>query len=147
MSKKSAGKMSPLRVGVDSYSLWPLNLGPFKLMDWVKRNGGDGVQFSEVNVPPGRKLDMSFLKDLSQYAKEKHLYLEWGGGQHIPFDLRTGQPVDIFKINRRAAGQAQALGLSAVRSCSGGIHNCTAGISLRILARGYSSLPAEPPCP
>jgi sugar phosphate isomerase/epimerase len=128
------------RVGVDSYSLRPLNLDPFELLDWMKRNGGDGVQFSEVNLPPGRRLDKTFLRELSQYAKEQRLYLEWGGGQHIPFDLRTGRPVDIFKVNRRAAEQAQTLGLTAVRSCSGGLMRWTdeappTGVLLQAMAR------------
>jgi len=140
MPKKIDAKIGPLKVGVDSYSLGPLNLDAFKLMDWVKENGGDGVQFSEVNVPPGRRLDEPFLKDLSQYAKEKRLYLEWGGGQHIPFNLRTARPVDIFKINRRAAEQARTLGLAAVRSCSGGLMRWTddsppTGVLLRAMAQ------------
>jgi len=140
MPKNVAKKMRSLKVGVDSYSLQPLNLDPFRLMDWVKRNGGDGVQFSEVNLPPGRRLDKALLRDLSQYARERRLYLEWGGGQHIPFDLRTGRPVDIFKINRRAAGQAQVLGLAAVRSCSGGLMRWTddsppTGVLLQAMAQ------------
>jgi sugar phosphate isomerase/epimerase len=113
------------RVGVDGYSLHPLNLDPFGLLDWVKKSGGDGVQFSEVNLPKGRRIDKAFLRDLSQQARDQGLYIEWGGGQHIPFDLQTGRPVDIFKINRRAAEQAQTLGLSAVRSCSGGLMRWT----------------------
>jgi sugar phosphate isomerase/epimerase len=125
---------------VDSYSLRPLGLDPFALLDWVKKRGGQGVQFSEINLPPGRRIDRAFLRDLSQQAKENGLYLEWGGGQHVPFDLGTGRPVDIFKINRRAAEQAQALGLSAVRSCSGGLMRWTddsppTGILLRAMAQ------------
>jgi sugar phosphate isomerase/epimerase len=138
MLGKKTGKL--FRVGVDSYSLRPLNLDPFGLLDWVKRSGGEGVQFSEVNLPPGRRLDKTFLRDLSQYAREHRLYLEWGGGQHFPFDLRTGRPVDIFKVNRRAAEQAQALGLTAVRSCSGGLMRWTddsppTGILLQAMAQ------------
>jgi sugar phosphate isomerase/epimerase len=109
------------RVGVDSYSLRPLGLTPFELLDWVRANGGDGVQFSEVNLPPGRAPDRRYLKDLAKYAREKRLYVEWGGGQHIPFDTESGRPVDIAKINRRAAEQARILGLRAIRSCSGGL--------------------------
>ncbi len=128
------------RVGIDSYSLHPLRLTPFELMDWVKANGGDGVQFSEVNLPPGRRMDRAFLRDVSQYAGEMRLYLEWGGGQHIPFDLRTGRAVDIFKVNRRAAEQAHLLGLGAIRSCSGGLMRWTdesppTGIFLRAMAQ------------
>jgi sugar phosphate isomerase/epimerase len=113
------------RVGVDSYSLAPLRLSPFELLDWVKAAGGDGVQFSEINLPAKRKLDRIFLQDLAQYAREKNLYLEWGSAQHIPFDLRSGRPVDLFAINRRAAEQARALGACAVRSCSGGLMRWT----------------------
>jgi len=125
---------------LDSYSLRPLNLDPFELLDWVKKNGGDGVQFSEVNLPRGRRLDKTFLRDLSQYARERRLFLEWGGGQHIPFDLRTGRPVDIFKVNRRAAEQAQALGVTSVRSCSGGLMRWTddsppTGVLLQAMAQ------------
>jgi sugar phosphate isomerase/epimerase len=139
MPKAKAGRMRPLKVGVDSYSLRPLGLDAFGLLNWVKENGGEGVQFSEVNLPRGRRLDRSFLRDLSQRSRDLGLYLEWGGGQHIPFDLRTGRPVDIFKINRRAAEQARALGLSAVRSCSGGLMRWTddappTGILLRAMA-------------
>ncbi|MGB7295843.1 MAG: TIM barrel protein [Candidatus Aminicenantales bacterium] len=128
------------KVGVDSYSLHPLRLTPFELMDWVQAHGGEGVQFSEVNLPPRRRLDKAFLRDLAQYAREKRLYLEWGGGQHIPFDLRTGRPVDIFKVNRRAAEQARLLGLRAIRSCSGGLMRWTedslpTGVFLQAMAQ------------
>ena len=118
-------KPAPFKTGVDSYSLHPLKLTPFELLDWVKANGGDGVQFSEINLPPRRRLDRPFLRDLSQYAREKRLYLEWGGGQHIPFDLRTGRPVETFEVNRRAAEQAHLLGLRAIRSCSSGLMRWT----------------------
>ncbi len=112
---------APFRVGVDSYSLQPLGLSPFEVLDWVSANGGEGVQFSEVNLSGRRKPDRAFLKDLAQHAAGKRLYLEWGGGQHIPFDIRTGKPIDLFRINRRAAEQAGLLGVRTVRSCSGGL--------------------------
>jgi len=140
MPKETRRNSRRLRVGVDSYSLRPLNLDAFKLMDWVKMKGGEGVQFSEVNLPPGRRLDKAFLRDLSQYARERRLYLEWGGGRHIPLDFRTGRPADTFNINRRAAEQARALGLTAVRSCSGGLMRWTdelppTGVLLRAMAQ------------
>jgi sugar phosphate isomerase/epimerase len=108
-------------VGIDSYSLKPLRLSPFEYLDWAAQNGAAGVQFSEVNLPPERELDEAFLRDLAGFAAEKGLYVEWGGGQHIPFDLETRQPIDIAAVNRRAAGQARALGADAIRSCSGGL--------------------------
>jgi len=122
---KTPKREKAFRVGVDSYALRPLNLSPFEVLDWAEKNGGEGVQFSEVNVPARRAADKTFLKDLSPYAAEKKLYLEWGGGEHIPFNLETGEPKDIFKINRRAAEQAHLLGVKAVRSCSGGLMRWT----------------------
>lgn len=144
MKTNRDAKRRVFRVGVDSYSLSPLNFDAFAMLDWVKKNGGDGVQFSEISLPPGRKLDKALLRDLSQYAGENRLYLEWGGGQHIPFDLRTGRPVDIFAINRRAAEQARALGLTAVRSCSGGLMRWTddsppTGVLLQAMAQSLQA--------
>ena len=113
--------MRKLKVGVDSYSLKPLDLSPFELLEWAAVNGADGVQFSEVNVPAGTAIDRAFLSDLRSYAEGNNLYIEWGGGEHIPLDLETGRPRDILAGNRRAAEQAFHLGSSTVRSCSGGL--------------------------
>ena len=113
--------MKALRVGVDSYSLKPLDLSPFELLEWAVLNGADGVQFSEVNVPPGTVIDKTFLQELGGFARENRLYLEWGGGEHIPVDLATGRPKDIAAVNRHAAEQAFQLGAGTVRSCSGGL--------------------------
>jgi sugar phosphate isomerase/epimerase len=130
-------------VGLDSYSLKPLNLSVFGCLEWAAENGADGVQFSEINVPAGRALDGPLLKDLSRMAKDKGLYIEWGGGQHIPFSLETGQPIDIAAINRRAAEQAAALGATAIRSCSGGLmrwrdESPDTGVFLEAMARSLS---------
>jgi len=113
--------MKKLRVGVDSYSLKPLDLSPFELLEWAVLNGADGVQFSEINVPPGTAVDKTFLEDLRAFAAENRLYVEWGGGEHIPLDLATGRAKDILAVNRRAAEQAFTAGSSTVRSCSGGL--------------------------
>jgi sugar phosphate isomerase/epimerase len=113
--------MRKLKVGIDSYSLKPLDLTPFEVLEWAVLNGADGVQFSEINVPPGTALDRILLQELRAYAGENQLYLEWGGGQHIPLDLDTGRPKDIFASNRKAAGQAFELGSATLRSCSGGL--------------------------
>jgi sugar phosphate isomerase/epimerase len=110
-----------LKVGIDSYSLKPLRLSPFECLEWAAKNGAEGVQFSEVNLPPGREPDETFLRELAAAGAEKGLYVEWGGGRHIPFDVETGKPLDIVAVNRRAAEQARALGADAVRSCSGGL--------------------------
>jgi len=113
--------MKPFKVGIDSYGLKPLQFSPFEVLDWVLINNGDGVQFSEVNLSPEQAADKTFLKELSQYASENKLYLEWGGGEHIPLDFEKGVPKDIVLINRKAAEQANLLGVSIVRSCSGGL--------------------------
>jgi 3-oxoisoapionate decarboxylase len=113
--------MRKLKVGVDSYSLKPLDLTPFELLEWAAMNGAEGVQFSEVNVPPGTAVDKTFLQELRSYAGESRLYIEWGGGQHIPLDLETGRPRDIRAVNRKAADEACQVGSPTVRSCSGGL--------------------------
>ena len=113
--------MRQLKVGVDSYSLKPLGLSPFELLEWAVMNGADGLQFSEVNVPAGTAVDKPFLEDLRSYAVENRLYVEWGGGEHIPLHLDTGRPKDIAASNRRAAEQARMAGSATVRSCSGGL--------------------------
>jgi sugar phosphate isomerase/epimerase len=127
MIRRPDGAMRKLRVGVDSYSLKPLDLSPFELLEWAVLNEAEGAQFSEVNVPAGMALDKTFLQELRSYAKENGLYIEWGGGEHIPLDLATGKPKDIFATNRRAAEQAFHLGSSTVRSCSGGLMRWKAG--------------------
>jgi sugar phosphate isomerase/epimerase len=76
------------------------------------------VQFSETPAQAG---DKSFLRELSQYAAQNDLYLEWGGGEHIPFDIATGQAKNIAGINEKAAEQAALMGVRTIRSCSGGL--------------------------
>jgi sugar phosphate isomerase/epimerase len=110
--------MKPFKVGIDAYSLKPLDLDPFELLDWALLNDARGVQFSE---PPAQAEDKGFLAELRDYARQNGLYLEWGGGQHVPCDLATGAPKDIATGNRRAAEQAAFLGVKTVRSCSGGL--------------------------
>jgi sugar phosphate isomerase/epimerase len=113
--------MAAFRVGVDSYSLGPLKLDPFAVLAWASDNGAEGVQFTELILPPGTRADEGFLKALARAARERDLYLEWGGGQHIPFDMETWRPKDILPINRQAAQQANTLGATVLRSCSGGL--------------------------
>jgi sugar phosphate isomerase/epimerase len=110
--------MKSFKVGVDAYSLKPLGLTPFELMDWALINGADGVQFSEA---PAEADDPGFLKELGQYARQNGLYLEWGGGSHIPRDLASGARLDTAARNLKAARQAASLGSKTFRSCSGGL--------------------------
>jgi sugar phosphate isomerase/epimerase len=118
--------MKSFRVGIDSYSIAPLELSPFETLEWTKKQGGEGVQFSEVHLKEGQRLeDIGFLKDLARSAKDQELYLEWGGGQHMPYDTTLWKPRDLLPINRRAAKQAEALGAGIIRSCSGGLMRWT----------------------
>jgi 3-oxoisoapionate decarboxylase len=113
--------MEPFKVGIDSYSLKPLDLSLFELLEWAVINEADGVQFSEGGGPVAAAPDKGLLEDLRSYAAENGLYLEWGGGEHIPLDLATGKKKDILAVNRRAAAEARLLGVDTVRSCSGGL--------------------------
>ena len=112
--------ITSFRVGIDSYCLNPLRWDPFTILEWVAQQGGDGVQFSEVHLPPGRAVDAEFLIDLAAAACDLDLYVEWGGGQHVPYDTATWQAKDLAPGNRRAAEQANTLGTQVIRSCSGG---------------------------
>lgn len=111
--------MRRLPVGIDNYGLFPLDLSPLETLKWAEANGAEGVQFSGLSSKEHRRVDDSYLKDLAQYAANYGLYLEWGGGQHIPFDTKTWEEKDTFRINRRAAEEASTLGINLIRSCSG----------------------------
>jgi sugar phosphate isomerase/epimerase len=110
-----------MAVGIDNYCLHPLQLAPMEVLEWAEANGAEGVQFSGLNPEVAEKVEGAYLRDLSSFASEKDFYLEWGGGQHIPFDPRTWEKKDIAGINKKAAEQAALLGTSIVRSCSGGL--------------------------
>jgi sugar phosphate isomerase/epimerase len=114
-------KMKEMAIGIDNYCLHPLNFSPFEVLKWAEENGAEGVQFSGLNPEVADKVDEAYLRDLSGYASDKGLYLEWGGAQHIPFDLKTWKEKDIARINQKVAEQAALLGTSIVRSCSGGL--------------------------
>ncbi|MBU4253288.1 MAG: sugar phosphate isomerase/epimerase [Acidobacteria bacterium] len=107
-------------VGIDNYGLYPLELSPLQTLEWAGRNGAAGVQFSGLTPPHDRPLEKAELRDLADFAAGSGLYLEWGGGQHIPFDTVVWTEKDIFPVNRRAAEEARTLGCRIVRSCSGG---------------------------
>jgi sugar phosphate isomerase/epimerase len=112
---------SALPVGLDSYSLHPLQLDPFSVLQWAERHGADGVQFTEINLPADQIADPRFLDELASLAAEMSLYLEWGGGRHIPYSWETGQTIDLRRGNETAARQASRLGTRIIRSCSGGL--------------------------
>lgn len=114
-------KMNRPKVGIDNYGLFPLKLDAFQTLKWAKDNGAEGVQFSGLSPEESQNVDAVKLKDLAQFASENDLYLEWGGGQHIPLNMQTWARRDIFEINKKAAKEAEILGTRIVRSCSGGL--------------------------
>ena len=110
-----------MKIGIDNYSLAPLGLSPLDVLVWAHENGGEGVQFSGLRAEERGPMDTVYLRDLAGYAADQGLYLEWGGGQHIPLDIQTWESKDIFPINRKAAEEAAVLGARIIRSCSGGL--------------------------
>jgi 3-oxoisoapionate decarboxylase len=110
-----------LRVGIDNYGLFPLQLDPLQTMRWAKQRGAEGVHFSGLTSDHQAILDPSYLRELAAFARENGMYLEWGGAQHIPRDPSDWSRKDLFENNRRVAGQAAALGTRIVRSCSSGL--------------------------
>lgn len=109
------------RIGIDNYGLEPLGLKPLEILEWAADNGAEGVHFSGLNPKTAEVLDTAYLEELAQTASSRRLYIEWGGGQHIPFDMDTWKKKDIEPINRKAAEEASILGTRIVRSCSGGL--------------------------
>jgi len=108
-------------VGIDNYCLHPLKLSPLEVLKWAEDNGAKGVQFSGLNPEVADKVDAAYLRDLAGYAADEGLYLEWGGAQHIPFDMKTWEKKQLATVNRKVAEQAAILGTRIVRSCSGGL--------------------------
>lgn len=112
------------KVGIDNYSLFPLDLEPLKVMEWAKKHKADGVSFS--GLPGGsRKPDEEYLSRLKDFGKENNLYIEWGGAQHIPRDMNSWGKKELLQHNRNAAREAEILGTRIIRSCSGGLMRWT----------------------
>ena len=113
--------MGRFRVGIDNYGLYPMGLSPLDTLQWAKNHGAEGVQFSGLE-PGFQKLeDKSYLRELAACARDNGLYLEWGGGQHIPRDTGNWARKELLASNRRVAEQASTIGTRIVRSCSGGL--------------------------
>jgi len=110
-----------MKIGIDNYSLAPLGLAPLDVLAWVYEHGAEGVQFSGLSPEERGPVDAVYLKAMADYAADHGLYLEWGGGQHIPLDMLTWESKDIFPINRKAAEEAESVGARIIRSCSGGL--------------------------
>ncbi len=108
-------------VGIDSYGLFPLGLNLLETLLWAERHGAAGVHFSGLMQGESQRPGAAELRDLAGYAADHSLYVEWGGGQHIPFDTTTWKRKDVFSINACAAREAEILGTRIVRSCSGSL--------------------------
>ena len=106
-------------VGIDNYSLFPLDLEPLQVLEWARKNSANGVSFS--GLPEGNKPNEDYLRAMKEYGDEHDLHLEWGGGQHIPRDMTSWIKKDLFEHNLNAAREAQILGTRIIRSCSGGL--------------------------
>ena len=113
--------MRHFRVGIDNYGLYPLRLGPVQTMHWAKGHGAEGVQFSGLAPSFQEAIDAALLRDLAAFARERNMYLEWGGAQHIPRDAGCGPAKELLTANRKVAEQAATLGTRIIRSCSGGL--------------------------
>jgi sugar phosphate isomerase/epimerase len=109
------------RVGIDNYGLFPLGLDPMETLQWALDHGAEGVAFSGLDEEQRRKLDSNHLLRLKDFADEHDLYLEWGGGQHVPRNLVTWEKKDLFQLNFTVAREAKTLGTRIIRSCSGGL--------------------------
>ena len=62
-----------MRVGIDSFTIRELNLNPYEVLDFVEKNGFEGVQFGGVRGL-SEHLDIGMLKNLRAYADYRNLY-------------------------------------------------------------------------
>ena len=109
------------RVGIDNYGLLPLGLDAVQTLRWAAAHGADGVAFSGFAPDVQFGFTADALRTIRDTAGELGLYLEWGGGQHIPRDTTSWTRKELAASNRAVAGQARELGTRIVRSCSGGL--------------------------
>jgi sugar phosphate isomerase/epimerase len=114
-------KSRKLKIGIDNYGLYPLGLNLLETMQWAKNNGAEGVQFSGLMLEKGETVSAEELRDIKKFAVDNSMYVEWGGGQHVPFDTAKWEKKDIFTVNKKAVEEAEILGTRIVRSCSGGL--------------------------
>lgn len=116
-----------IKTGIDSHSLYPLGLKPHQVLQWAHDNGAEGVLFSEPLNSDTDEPGISYFRDLGQMASDLGLYVEWGGGRHIPYNTKTWKPTDLIPVNLKAAGQASAAGARVIRSSSGGMVRANPG--------------------
>jgi 3-oxoisoapionate decarboxylase len=106
------------KIGIDSNCLGPLNLKPHQILQWASDNGAEGVHFSAFSDQQREELSIKYLHELGKLARDLNLYIEWGCGNHIPFNVLNWTPRDLLPVNMRAAGEAIAVGTRILRSCS-----------------------------
>jgi sugar phosphate isomerase/epimerase len=110
-----------MKVGIDNYGLFPLGLSPLQTLQWALGHGAEGVAFSGFGEAERSAIDDTMLDRIRDFAAGQGLYLEWGGGQHVPRNLVTWESKDIFNHNLVEARAAARLGTRIIRSCSGGL--------------------------
>lgn len=106
------------RIGLESYSLHPLGMQLHEILGWAHDNGAESVLFSGLAEENYRDRDISYLRDLGQMARDLGLYIEWGGGRHIPFEMDGWSRTDLMPLNLKAIKEANAIGTRIIRSCS-----------------------------
>jgi sugar phosphate isomerase/epimerase len=109
------------QVGIDNYGLFPLGLGPQETLEWAAAHQADGVAFSGFPPEQQAAFDAGMLREVGAFARERGLYVEWGGAQHIPRDMASWAQKDLAPVNRATVAQATAIGAQIIRSCSGGL--------------------------
>lgn len=107
--------------GIDNYGLYPMGMSPLDTLQWARENGAEGVAFSGIDNSHRHLITKDYLQKIRSFASDNNLYLEWGGGQHIPRDMQSWEQKNIFDNNKRMAVEANALGTNIIRSCSGGL--------------------------
>lgn len=116
-----------IKTGLDSHSLYPLNLKPHQVLQWAHDNGAAGVLFTEPYASGNEELSISSCRDLGQMASDLGLYIEWGGGRHLPFNTKTWKPADLIPVNLKTAGEAAAAGATIIRSSTSGMVRANPG--------------------
>lgn len=77
-----------MEIGLDSFALHPLDLGPVAQLNWVKEHGFGGIQFGDVEHLSGG--DSGRLRDIRATADGMSLYTHVSAGFCNP--LAAGQP-------------------------------------------------------
>ncbi len=110
-----------MKIGLDNYGIFPLELSLLETVEWADRHGAEGVAFSGLANRTDGPINRSLLSEVKTFCSDHNMYIEWGGGQHFPIDMQTWKPKGIKEMNRVVAEEAAWLDTRLVRSCSGGL--------------------------